>query len=380
MAIQTVIHDSIEKFNCEQWNTLNETANPFVSYEFFKALEAGKCVKGHSGWHPLYFGILEDEKLSCALVAYIKTDSYGEFIFDWDWARAYQQYGLPYYPKLTVAVPYSPISAPKVLGNLEVAKDYLLPSLWNFYQKESLTGLHFLFTRDKEADLLKGLGLVERDSFQYHWHRKTAQSFDDYLSTLRKNRRKSIKRERREVSQYPNLTIETINGSNLSETEVSFFYQCYLTTIDKKWSQAYLSEEFFREFFNTKSDQVYLVVAKEDGELVACALYLKSSDTLFGRYWGAVKEIPFLHFELCIYRGIELAIELNLERFEAGAQGEHKRMRGFSPVLTKSYHHLKEPQFFKAVCDFLDREKKGIEHWFKEFAKESPLKELRKKN
>lgn len=377
---ETVIFDTIEKFTPKEWNALNTDNNPFVSYEFHHALEAGKCVKGHSGWHPLYLGVKDNGVLVCALCAYIKTDSYGEFIFDWEWARAYQQYGLPYYPKLTLAIPYSPISAPKILGDLEKAKDYLLPHLWDFYRGESLTGLHALFTEEQEGPLFEELGLKERHSFQYHWQREQAQSFEDYLKSLRKNRRKSVKRERKEVAQITGLTFKVLNASDITEEDISFFYECYLTTIDKKWSQAYLSESFFSELIKAQGQSVYLIMAYRDEMPIACSLYLRSNDVLFGRYWGAKEEVPFLHFELCIYRGIELTIELGLKRFEAGAQGEHKRMRGFRPVITKSFHHLKEPQFFRAVSEFLEKEKKGIAHWFGEFAKESPLKADRAKS
>jgi predicted N-acyltransferase len=360
-----IIKDSIHHFDRQQWNALTENGNPFVSYEFFDALEKGKCIGSQSGWHPLYF-TWHNEILSCALVVYIKTDSYGEFIFDWDWARAYQQYGMNYYPKLTVAIPYSPISAPKILGDLKVAKEQLLPALWEFYQKENVTGLHFLFTSPKEGELLDDLGLVERDSYQFHWYRKDEQNFNDYLKSLSKNRRKTIKRERRDLAAVENLSFKTLTGTNLSQDKLDFFYDCYLNTIDKKWSQAYLSKEFFRTFWNNKGERVYLIVAEEEGLPIACALYFASNTTLYGRYWGCQKDIPFLHFELCIYRGIELTLSLNLQKFEAGAQGDHKRIRGFKPIFTKSWHHLKNPSFHGAIKDFVEKERQAIRQWFAE--------------
>lgn len=370
-----VIYDSIFKLNelrdfKEQWNRLDNSKNPFTSFEFFSALEKGRCLKGQSGWHPLYF-TWQSDQIECAIVAFIKTDSYGEFIFDWDWARAYQQYGLAYYPKLTMAIPYSPISAQKILGSYEVAKRELLPALWKFYQGENLSGIHFLFTSPEEGEALKDYDMWERDSYQFHWYSHECKSFDDYLKTLSKNRRKTIKRERREIGNNPHLTFQTLRGDQCQAEDIDFFYRCYLKTIDKKWSQAYLTKEFFEELFSSRGESLYLIMAFEESPFgekgrIACSLYLASEDTLFGRYWGCVKEIPFLHFELCIYQGIELTLSLNLKKFEAGAQGEHKRLRGFKPIITKSWHNLKNPDFNKAVGDFIKKESVAINEWFKE--------------
>lgn len=376
---QVQIHDSISKIPRADWNALIKDQNPFVKHEFFHALEKGNCIKGQSGWHPLYFVAIEPDNisggmtLSAALVVFIKTDSYGEFIFDWQWAQAYGRYGLEYYPKLTLAVPYSPITAPKLLGNLETHRTLLLPALFDFYQKEELTGLHALFTQTNEGELLKTFGLKERDSFQYHWRREGVQSFDQYLNLLKKNRRKSIKRERK-VIESNQLDIQWLSGTEITAGDIDFFYECYLTTIDKKWSQAYLSKEFFFQLFKDLPNQCLLLLAKEAGKPIASALYLRSETTLFGRYWGCKKEVEFLHFELCLYKGLEKAIEEGLEFFEAGAQGDHKRLRGFYPTLTKSWHHLKREDFFEAIEKFLIEEKVHIKEVFKNFEEESPYK------
>ncbi len=358
-----IVKDSIQHFERKEWNALTQEGNPFVSYEFYDALEKGKCLGAQSGWHPLYFG-WQEKAITCAVVLFIKTDSYGEFIFDWDWARAYQKYGLNYYPKLTAAIPYSPISAPKILGDLNVAKTKLIPALWNFYQTENVTGLHFLFTSPEEGEILAKYGLVERDSYQFHWHRNGENDFSDYLKNLTKNRRKTIKRERRDINAVEGLSFKIHTKEELTQERLDFFYDCYLHTIDKKWSQAYLTKEFFREFWKEKQECVYLIMAYEHDEPMACALYFASDSTLYGRYWGCQKEIPFLHFELCLYQGIELTLFLNLQKFEAGAQGDHKRLRGFKPVFTKSWHHLKNPSFQKAIEDFVEKESKAIREWF----------------
>ncbi|MCR9204769.1 MAG: GNAT family N-acetyltransferase [Halobacteriovoraceae bacterium] len=357
----------------DQWNSLTKDNNPFVSYEFLKSLELGKCVKDHSGWHPLYFIYQEEESLKAALVVYVKTDSYGEFIFDWDWARAYEQYGIPYYPKLTLAVPFSPISAPKLLGDLSFHKEKVLPALQSFFEKESVSSIHALFTESSEDPLFKSLGWMRRDSFQYHWKNSDYSSFEDFLAHLRKNKRKSIKKERRSI-QNTDLVIEKKDGKDVSDEDLNFFYKCYLSTIEKKWSQAYLTKAFFQELLKNLPEQTHLILAKEDETRIACALYLSSDTTLFGRYWGCAKEVEFLHFELCIYQGIDLCIEKNLSVFEAGAQGEHKRLRGFDPVLTQSWHQLKHEDFSKAVGKFCVQESEYIERLFKDFEKESPYK------
>lgn len=358
-----------------QWNALSKDDNPFVSYQFFESLEKGKCVGEKSGWYPLYFIKRTETTLLAAIVVYIKTDSYGEFIFDWEWARAYQQYGLNYYPKLTLAVPYSPISAPKLLGDLSIIQKELLPELAGFYKKENFSGIHALFTNKAEEGPFKALNSFKRDSFQYHWHNKNYQDFEDYLCALRKNKRKNIKKERKSIRDA-SIEIEWIKGADTKKEDVSFFYKCYLTTIEKKWSQAYLTKSFFQELFSSLPEQTHLLIARKNQKPIASALYLTSKTTLYGRYWGCIENIEFLHFELCIYQGIDFAIKNQLNIFEAGAQGEHKRLRGFSPVKTQSWHTLKNKEFHIAIQKFCLQEKEYIKNLFHDFEKESPYRRL----
>ena len=358
-----------------QWNALSKDDNPFVSYQFFESLEKGKCVGEKSGWYPLYFIKRTETTLLAAIVVYIKTDSYGEFIFDWEWARAYQQYGLNYYPKLTLAVPYSPISAPKLLGDLSIIQKELLPELAGFYKKENFSGIHALFTNKAEEETFKTLNSFKRDSFQYHWHNKNYQDFEDYLCALRKNKRKNIKKERKSIRDA-SIETEWIKGADTKKEDVSFFYKCYLTTIEKKWSQAYLTKSFFQELFSSLPEQTHLLIARKNQKPIASALYLTSKTTLYGRYWGCIENIEFLHFELCIYQGVDFAIKNQLNIFEAGAQGEHKRLRGFSPVKTQSWHTLKNKEFHIAIQKFCLQEKEYIKNLFHDFEKESSYKRL----
>ena len=365
--------NSFSKEDLEKWSNWIFDKNPFSSPSFYLSLEEAKLLNQDSGWIPLYIASYLNDKLESLVISFIKTHSYGEYIFDWQWAHAYDNYQIPYYPKLTIAAPYSPVSAPKLLGDQQVIKDFIIPQILSFTQGNNLSGVHFLFTSAQENQILSHHQLKVRSSLQYHWYRKEAESFDDYLNTLKKNRRKSIKKERKIIAESE-LKIQRKKGSELTEREVSFFYQCYQDTISKKMSMGYLNFEFFKSFIESFKDQVTLVLADLKETPIACSLFIQSEDTLYGRYWGCVQDIEFLHFELCIYQGIELAIENGLKVFEAGAQGEHKRMRGFTPVITSSAHYIDHPQFRKAIYEFIDAEEKQLKELQRELSVQNSLK------
>ncbi len=369
------IWDKLQSFsaqNLKTWDNWIENRNPFVRPHFYQALEDSYCIGDQSGWHPLFFVALKGDELQALIISFVKTHSYGEYIFDWQWAQAYQNYQIPYYPKLTIAVPHSPVSAPKFLGDQEVIKDLLIPQLIHFMSQNQLSGLHFLFTNKEENEVLKSNFKI-RSSLQYHWFRDSAQNFEDYLSSLKKNRRKTIKRERARLLEE-GLKLEKKTGDNITRDDIQFFYSCYLDTIDKKYSTGYLNLEFFQYFLTLFKDQITLVMAYENGTPLACSLFVCSQDTLYGRYWGCKKEIEFLHFELCIYQGIEITIEKGLNIFEAGAQGEHKRMRGFTPVITTSAHYIDHPEFRKAIYHFIDQEDQELREIQKELSEVNSLK------
>jgi len=365
----------IDDIDQKKWDSLVLDNNPFVKYHFFKALEVGKCVNGHTGWHPQYFVLSQGDRYISAFFAYLKLDSYGEFIFDWEWARAFEQYQVPYFPKLTTAIAYSPITAPKILGNLSLFEDLLLPRVMKFYQTNEFSSFHILFSDELEKPIFEKQDFKERDSFQYHWENKGFKTFDDFLQSLKKNRRKSIKRERKAVSH---LHYKKLSGDQVTTRDLEIFYECYLGTIDKKLSQAYLSLDFFKALFENMPENTILLQALDplDQTVLGNALYLKSDKRLYGRYWGSTAHVEFLHFELCLYRGLEIAIAEGLEVFEAGAQGEHKRMRGFTPLITKSLHHIKHPEFSVAINNFIEQERKGISGLFSEFETVSPIKKV----
>lgn len=372
--IKVKFHESVEQVCSKSWRGLGVKGNPFADPGFYEALEGSKCLGSQRGWRPQYVCAYEAEDLRALAVVFIKTDSFGEFIFDWAWAQAYQQYGLSYYPKLTLASPFSPVSAPKVLGDPQILRDYLLPKIWEMYQNVDVSSLHALFVPMDERAMFKNLGMIERDSFQYHWKRGEFKDFEDFLTALKRSRRKNILKERQRVHSA-GVSIKKIWGHEIQKQEIDFFYKCYLNTIEKKWSQAYLTREFFEQLIQNLGDKTVLLMAQKNGAYIASALYLFSEETLYGRYWGATEFVDGLHFELCLYSGIELAFELGLETFEAGAQGEHKRMRGFVPVVTKSFHHLKSPEFMVAVENFVESEKQQISSLFQAFEVSSGFKD-----
>jgi len=375
--INIQVRDELSQFSAEeinQWRAWNVENNPFCDPCFFSSLEKSNCIGKNTGWNPVYFTLTGDQKLLALVIGFVKTHSYGEYIFDWQWAHAYDNYQIPYYPKLTVAIPYSPVSAPKFFGDSELIKNVLLPQLMSFTKQYSLSGIHFLFTQNKENKILEEKEFKTRSSLQYHWINPQVDDFESYLATLKKNRRKTIKRERRVIKESP-LTIKRIPGTQVTQEDIDFFYQCYSDTIEKKASMGYLNYDFFKNLFQSQAQNIVLCMALDhQHQPIASSLFLFSDTTLFGRYWGCQKDIEFLHFELCIYQGIELAIEKGLRVFEAGAQGEHKRLRGFTPVLTTSSHYIEHPQFRKAIFDFIDGEKDQLDEISKELALQNSLK------
>ena len=362
-SIVLKIYNSFSNFSesdLEKWRSWNKDDNPFGQPEFFQSLEESKLLTAQTGWTPLYFCAYQRNELKALTLGFIKSHSYGEYIFDWQWANAYQHYGEEYYPKLTFTSPFSPVSSPKLYGDLDIFEKYLLPSIVQVGHKHDFSSIHFLFTNKEENEVLEHHHFKKRFSLQYHWNNHDYKTFDDYLADLSKNRRKTIKRERREIEES-NLTIKEIKGNDIKMEELEFFYQCYLNTIDKKYSYAYLNFEFFANFYRKKPEVFTLLMTYDENEQpIASALFLKSSTTLFGRYWGSIKDVPFLHFELCLYRGIDIAIRDGLNLFEAGAQGEHKYLRGFAPTLIKSAHFIKNPSFRRAINEFIDQEKKQV--------------------
>ncbi len=375
---QQVFH-SLREVPPESWNRLIGDAFPFAEYDYLLALEEGHCVGIEPGWEPRYLTLWEGKQLQAACYLYRKTNSNGEYIFDWDWANAYQRYGQRYFPKLTSAVPFTPATGPKLLvaadaSNPRELQRQLLASALELAQQEGCSSLHFLFIPAEEREIYEAAGLLLRHSFQFHWQNQGYVSFEDFLSRLRSKRRKEILRERRQV-QEQGLEIILLRGEEIEPKLCRVMYDFYLTTIDRKWAMPYLSYEFFQYIFTHFRDQLVLALARKQGRWVAGTINYHKGPHLFGRYWGCRQDFRSLHFELCYYRLIEYAIEQGVQRFEAGAQGAHKIQRGFLPNLTYSAHWIAHPAFHRAIGEFIEEEKRSIQSNIEENPELSPYRQ-----
>ena len=375
---QQVFH-SLREVAPESWNRLIGDAFPFAEYDYLLALEEGHCVGIEPGWEPRYLTLWEGKQLQAACYLYRKTNSNGEYIFDWDWANAYQRYGQRYFPKLTSAVPFTPATGPKLLvaadaSNPRELQQQLLASALELVQQEGCSSLHFLFIPAEEREIYEAAGLLLRHSFQFHWQNQGYVSFEDFLSRLRSKRRKEILRERRQV-QEQGLEIILLRGEEIEPKLCRVMYDFYLTTIDRKWAMPYLSYEFFQYIFTHFRDQLVLALARKQGRWVAGTINYHKGPHLFGRYWGCRQDFRSLHFELCYYRLIEYAIEQGVQRFEAGAQGAHKIQRGFLPNLTYSAHWIAHPAFHRAIGEFIEEEKRSIQSNIEDNPELSPYRQ-----
>ncbi len=352
----------------EQWATLQTAGNPFVSYRFLQALEQSESVGGQSGWQPHYLLVHDaDQQLAGAAPCYIKHHSYGEYVFDWGWANAYQRAGLVYYPKMVCCVPFTPVTGNRLLSvggtpeQQSEMRDTLSSAMIVEAQRQDLSSVHCLFmpVQDHDATLRANSGWLARHDLQFHWSNQGYGEFSDFLRSFSSKKRKNVNRERRRVSDA-GIVMEVLAGSSLTTEHWQLFYQLYRLTACKRGGAAYLTEEFFRLVAQNMAESVVMVMARHGDRYVAAALNFRGDDTLYGRYWGCLAEYDSLHFETCYYRAIEYCIEQGIHRYEAGAQGEHKLSRGFLPTQTRSVHWLAHPQFADAVADYLEDERRQI--------------------
>ncbi|HXH29970.1 MAG TPA: GNAT family N-acetyltransferase [Bacteriovoracaceae bacterium] len=376
-----IIHHSITEVSESDWSALEDPQSPFCDWQFLRGLEASKSVGEATGWIPIYLTCWEEKILTGALFLYLKTNSYGEYIFDWSWADAARRAGIPYYPKLVSAVPFTPASCKKLLVSRDVTnpeksrevKDLLVSTVRSLSKKLNAHSSHFLFISGEENALLEENGYLLRQSFQYHWKNKGYKNFEDFLGDLKSRKAKQIRKEREKIKA---VEIESLTGSTLSAIHAAEFYQFYLSTIDGKNAIPYLSQDFFMRIFQTMNENILLLRAHKDGECIAAALYFFKGSHLYGRYWGSKNGMEFLHFEMCYYQGIDFAIKNNFQVFEAGAQGEHKIARGFLPTLTYSAHELEHPGLRAAIKEFVKQEQASIEETFKALEESNPYKSL----
>jgi len=364
------ILESLDAVDAGEWNAL-AGGNPFLRHEFLHALHETGCASERSGWLPQYITCWRDGRLTGAMPLYLKAHSYGEYVFDWAWADAYQRAGQQYYPKLLSAIPFSPITGSRLLAADADIRSRLVEAALGMAQ--DVSSLHILFPLQGEAEELAAAGLQLRRSVQFHWTNRGYASFDEFLADLSSAKRKKIRQERRRVAES-GVTFRRVAGADIGDEDLRFFARCYEGTYRAHHSSPYLNLAFFRRIGETMPEHLLLVIAELQGKPVASALNIFSADTLYGRYWGAVGHVPLLHFETCYYQALEFCIERGISVFEGGAQGEHKLARGFLPSETWSAHWLKHPQFSDAVQRFLVRESSGIERYVDELNDRSPFR------
>jgi len=373
-ALQPRFHARIDELPAAAWDSLRPDDNPFVSHAFLAALEATGCIRNDWGWQAHHLGLYEGEALVAAAPLYLKGNSHGEFVFDWSWASAWERAGGEYYPKLLNAVPYSPVTGPRLLAgrgrHAAALRQALVMAMRGEVDRLGLSSLHANFLQPDELPAFDDHWLTRTD-VQFHWHNRGYADFDAFLAALNHKKRKNIRHERAQVARS-GLQIGLRGGASLSRDEWRRVHALYESTFDAKGNHAALTRAFFLSLGDTLGDAVQLVLARDGETIVAMALLIQSADTLYGRYWGASVDVPGLHFELCYYRGIEHAIARGLQRFEPGAQGEHKLARGFLPVHTHSRHYLAHPQFRRAVRDALVHETDSVRAYAQELAAHSP--------
>ncbi|MEQ9560475.1 MAG: GNAT family N-acetyltransferase [Rhodospirillales bacterium] len=380
-AVAIKVIKSLAEVSPEAWDACAGGDNPFVSHAFLSALEDSGSATEETGWFGQHL-VIEDPAGGIAACAplYLKNHSYGEYVFDWGWADAYERAGGRYYPKLQCAVPFTPATGPRLLvnetlpdGQRREMRAALIAGMAQLAQNLGVSSLHVTFPTEDEWDAFGDAGYLQRIGQQFHWENKGFKTFDDFLDELSSRKRKNIKKERRAVHEA-GLDIRVLEGGDIAESQWDAFFQFYMDTSDKKWGQAYLTRRFFSLLGERLGRAVVLIMVEKDGRPVAGALNLRGRDTLYGRNWGCVADYKFLHFEACYYQAIDYAIANGLKWVEAGAQGPHKVQRGYLPRRTFSAHWIADQGFRNAVSDFLKDESRGIEREMSAYGTFSPFR------
>jgi uncharacterized protein len=386
-----VVRD-LNTLNASEWHSLRDAngyqpGDVFLSLPWLQLMQVHGCVDNavarDTGWQPEFVTLRDsDDRLVAACPIYRKFHSYGEYVFDWAWANAYQQHGLEYYPKLLSAIPFTPVRGQRLLAVDADARSALVQAILAYAKKQKVSSFHCLLAQPEEQEAFNRADLMPRKGVQFHWlnakpgaHEGIEKftTFDDFLASLTQPKRKKIRAERRKVLEQ-GVSLERLIGEAITPEDWHFFYRCYERTYLEHRSTPYLNEAFFQAVGRAMPDNFILVKASFEGTPIAASLLMRDKDRLYGRYWGALAHVPCLHFEACYYQAIEAAIELGLEVMEGGAQGEHKMARGFLPTVTSSAHWLAEPAFANAVQKFLDRESEGMESYVDELTDRSPFK------
>jgi len=363
-----------EDIGAEKWHSVYPGDYPFLSYEFIHALEQTRCVCDETGWYPLHLIIEQQQQLIAILPLYLKTHSWGEYVFDWAWADAYERHQLEYYPKLLTAAPYTPAWGPRLLtrqdpDQLWQALAKMLPQLCD---QLNCSSWHGLFLSPAEQQSLASSATVSRLGCQYHWFNEGFSDFTQFLATFNSRKRKNLRKERQKAQQQ--AEIKRVQGEQINDLELRQFYRYYHNTYLKRGRSGYLNLEFFQQLIETMAPQLMMVQAWQQDRMIAAALFFKDDSSLYGRYWGSDDDYQHLHFECCYYQGIEYCIEQGLKRFDPGAQGEHKIQRGFRPVETWSVHWIQHSGFRDAVSDFVVQEEQQMRQLMLDLETKLPFK------
>jgi hypothetical protein len=374
-------HDDPAEIDAAAWNALldsQDAPTPFLRHEYLSAMHRSRSAVAETGWAPAWLTVTQHGALIAACALYLKSHSYGEYVFDWAWADAYQRHGLAYYPKLLGAVPFTPVPGSRLLAVDDTARDVLLQALLALARQQGLSSAHLLFLSDADRAACERAGWLLREGVQFHWQNRTPEpyaDFDDFTRSLQREKRKKIVQERRRVSEA-GVSYERLEGGAIDSAAWDFFYRCYTLTYRAHHSTPYLTRAFFTEMARTMPGHWLMFVALRGDERIAASLIAldPSRRVAYGRYWGAVEHVPCLHFDACYYQPLAWSIAHGYQRFEGGAQGEHKMARGLLPVKTVSAHWLADPRFASAVSDFLQREGAGVGAYVDELNERNPFK------
>lgn len=372
MALRLEVAESIAKLPADAWDVLAGGV-PLLSHAFLSAFETSNSVGAGTGWQPCFLLLYDDTQLIGAMPLYVKYHSYGEYVFDWAWAEAYERNGLSYYPKLVSAIPFTPITSSRLLTNHPDTKALIVNALSQIMRQNKMSSAHVLFPDDDSAEWFKQAGWMQRQGVQFRWQNLDYSDFDEFLSQLSHNKRKKIRQERKKVTDSGVICLQ-VKGGEITPEQWNFFYQCYENTYREHRSTPYLTREFFTTIGNSMPQNILLILAYLDEKPIAAALNIYDEVTLYGRYWGSMQYVPNLHFELCYYQAQIFCITEKIEFFEGGAQGEHKLARGFKARPTCSFHQIANPDFAVAIEDFVVQESKGVAAYANELDERAPFK------
>jgi uncharacterized protein len=373
---RTRIISSLAEIGAPAWDALlaaQSDPTPFLSYTFLHALHESGSASPRSGWQPQYLSLWRGDALEAAMPLYVKGHSYGEYVFDWAWADAYRRSGLEYYPKLLSAIPFTPVSGNRLLATNPAAQRALVEALAVLQQDNDMSSTHILFPTEQEAGVLGETGFLLRSGVQFHWLNPGYRDFEEFLDTLERKKRKNIRAERRKVVDA-GVSFRQVRGVDATEADWRFFKRCYDGTYAAHYSTPYLNLDFFRRIGAGMPRNILLIIAERAGKPIASSLVFHTADTLYGRYWGALEEVPCLHFETAYYQPLEFCIAQGIKCFEGGAQGEHKMARGFLPQKTWSAHWLARADFSDAIERFLQQESGGIASYIDELNERNPFR------